>query len=108
MNCPCRTYSHALAAKLALRVVNVGHIVLHHNGIVRAVLRTKTATDAGCLAGLAGHCSLVPVNAGYINPEATDSLAPELDNALRTSLCTGPAGNALALIHDWQSGLLIH
>ena len=103
-----RTNGHALAAKLALRIVNVCHIVLNHNGIVRAVLGTEAATYAGSLAGLAGNGSLVPVDAGHINPEAADSLAPELDNALRTSLCTGPAGNAPALVHNRKSGLLIH
>ena len=62
MDCACRTLSYTLLTELTLGVVDVCKVVLYCDGLERTYLGTLAATDAGCLAGLAGNGSLVLVD----------------------------------------------
>ena len=108
-----RAFGGALAAHFALFKVDVSHIVLNRDGLKRAHLRALAAADAGCRAGLAGHCALVFVHAR--NKQAAVFLAAvtQFDDSLRTRLDARTAGHALKLqlvspadrvaakAHDW-------
>ena len=63
MDCPGRTNHHALAAELALRIINVCNIAFHGDGVMRTSLGTQATSDAGSLASLAGNRALVLVHA---------------------------------------------
>ena len=63
MDCPGRTNHHALAAELALRIIDVCHIAFHGDGVMRTSLGAQSASDAGSLASLAGNRAFVLVHA---------------------------------------------
>ena len=99
MNCSGRAFSHAFLAKLALREIYIGEIVFNGNCPVRTYFGTFAAPDAGGGAGLAGHGTLVLVDAADKYPHSARSLVPQLDDILRTGLDTGPAGSTFLLVH---------
>ena len=103
-----RTCSHTFAAEFALREINICNISFHGDGIVRTVLRTDSASDAGSLASFPGYRALVLVHAGDIDTHSARSLVAQLDDTLRAGLHACSAGNALAFVHDRKSGLLSH
>ena len=63
MDGTCRTLGNTFLAKLALCKVDVCKIVLYCDGLERTHLGTFATTDAGSLAGLACHSTLILVDA---------------------------------------------
>ena len=63
MDCSGRTNHHALAAELALRIIDVCHIAFHGDGVMRTSLGALCASDAVSLASLARNRAFVLVRA---------------------------------------------
>lgn len=106
-----RALEEALAAGLALFIVYVCDIVLHGDGVELADLGALATSDAGGLAGLAGHGALVLVYAGYIDAAAVlwcGSGVADLDHVLRAGLGAGAASCALGGIHYGKSRGRVH
>ena len=93
-----RTYLLALTAQTALRVVDVGQVVLDGNRPERTLLLTLATTDTADFAGLHRGRTLVLVHAGDVNPPTLRALLTEFDDAARTCLHTGTTGGTLLFV----------
>lgn len=101
----CRTLCHTFATELAFIEIYISQIIIDGNGPERAGLLALAAADAGSRAGLAGHCSLVPVHAGDIYAMVLGALVAQLDDTFGTGSDTGPAGSTLFLVNLRDKGL---
>ena len=108
MNCTCRTYHNAFATQFALRIINVCHIALDCDSLVRTSLRAESASDAGSLAGLACNRTFVLVYAGHIDAHTAWTFVSKFNDGFRTSLYTGAASDTLAFINYRKSCFFIH
>ncbi len=98
----------ALAAHLALHVVDIGYIVLDLDGVESTLLHTLATADAGVFASLHCHSALVLVDTRDKKPTILGSLVAELDDALGASLGACAASDTLVVIYLWQTSLLVH
>ena len=103
-----RAFSNALLAELALSVVDVGNVVLNSDSLERTNLSTLAATDAGSLASLTCHSTLILVHARNINSHISATLVAKLDDRLRTSLDASAAGSTLILVHNRKTCSRVH
>lgn len=88
---------HAQLAALTLILVDVGHIVLHGDGIEMTHLGTLHAADTTGGAGLAGLGALVLVLAGH--HRLTLVLGDHADDVVGAGSSAGAAAGALLTIH---------
>lgn len=99
----------ALATHLALLSIDVGKVVLERDGLeLLASLDALAATDTGSLANLVGDSSLVLVVAEHNDSATFRAFETNLDDASRTSLCTGSASGTLLFVNLWQTRLWVH
>ena len=103
-----RAFSNAFLAELALCVVDVRDIVLNSDRLERTNLGTLAATDAGSLAGLTCHSTLVLVYARDIDAHVSATLVAKLDDRLRASLYAGATCSTLLLIYNREACSRIH
>ena len=108
MNCTCRTYHNAFATQFALRIINVCHIALDCDSLVRTSLRAESASDAGSLAGLARNRTFVLVYTRHIDTHTARTFVSKFNDRFRTSLYAGAASDTLALVNHRESCLFIH
>ena len=89
-----------LSAHLALLGIDIGKIVLQGDGLeLLTGLHTPATADAGALARLVGHSTLVLVVAQHHHTAALRTLQADFNHTARTSLGTGSTGRTLLLIH---------
>ena len=62
-----RTHRNTLSTRGAFVVINRGKVVLHVNGVIRAVLFTQFAGNTGILAYLFGNGALIQGFASHVN-----------------------------------------
>ena len=108
MDCTRRANGLALTAKLALGIIDVGHIVFENNSIVRTGLGADAATDAGIRTGLLHGRATVLVHAAHEHPHATGSFRTQFDDGFRAGLRAGTASRTFFLVHHRQTGNGIH
>ena len=103
-----RTFHDAFSAKLAFVEIYVGNIVLHLDCTERTGLLAFAASYAGRFAGLPCSCALFHVYAGNEYAAVLRPLVAQLDDLLRTGLCTGTAAGTFLLINDRQTCNRVH
>ena len=89
---------NALTAETALRVVNVGQVVLNGDRTEVTLLLTLTATDTTDGTSLHRHRALVLIDAGDKHSPTLRTLLAQFDDATRTSLDATAARRTLLLI----------
>ena len=93
-----RTNGNALTAETALRVVNVGQVVLNGDRTEVTLLLTLTATDTTDGTSLHRHRALVLIDARDKHSPTLRALLAQFDDATRTSLDATAARRTLLLI----------
>ena len=106
-----RAGKYALAAGLALVVIDIAEVVLDGDCAELADRSTFAAAYAGVGAGLPCNSALVLVHAA--NPYAPlvlwhCTLVANLDDVLRAGLCAGAAGRTFGLVDLREACLRVH
>lgn len=97
-------FGHALAAGLALGVVDIGEVVGHCDGLERTDLGALAAADTGGLTVLLGRSAFFLVITSHIYAAIVFAFISSFQHATRTSLHAGLATHALALIDFGKVG----
>ena len=110
MNSAGRALEVALAASLALCIIDIAKVILYGDGAELADLHALAASDAGRLAGLSGDSALVFVHTADINPAGVlrgRAGVAQFNYTLGAGLDAGAAGSTLAFVHDGQAAFRI-
>ena len=101
MDSTCRTLILALAAKTALRVVDIRQVVLNCNRVKLAHFLALAASDTCVGTSFACHSTLVLVHAHHYDATTLRTFLTELDDVAWASLHTLAAAGTLLVVHLW-------